>query len=44
MQFGQGAGMVTVYINTNNEEIETGLSHLEFPDLLSFANYLSAID
>jgi D-glycero-D-manno-heptose 1,7-bisphosphate phosphatase len=44
MQFGQGAGMVTVYINTNNEEIEKGLSHMEFPDLLSFANYLSAID
>jgi histidinol-phosphate phosphatase family protein len=44
MKFGIHAGMKTVYINTNITPLDSTLYTAEFPDLISFAESLSAND
>ena len=44
MEFGRKAGMLNIYINSNIETLDPKLVDYEFPDLLSFARWLSAND
>lgn len=43
MQFGKNAGMITVFINSDEETIEENKEFIDyiFPDLISFANFLN---